>query len=99
MIWPAGRSRGFVVFILASVFLLGVALIAQISAGSYGRRYGHLVSRSGTSMRALGLLDHNGILELTGAHFNGNRVSRMIVRTKKDAEMLNIQVPEMACAH
>jgi streptogramin lyase len=52
----------------------------------------------GTGLRTFHLVERDGVLQLAGAYFNANRVSRMVVRTRKDVAALKTQVQEMARA-
>jgi streptogramin lyase len=42
----------------------------------------------GTGLRHLGLLDHNGVVQVVGAYYNAARVGRMVMRTEKDVQTL-----------
>ena len=46
----------------------------------------------GTGLRNLAVVDRNGVLEIIGAYFNGNRVGRMVMRTQKDVQALKARV-------
>jgi streptogramin lyase len=42
----------------------------------------------GTDLRHLGLVDHNGIVQVVGAYYNAARVGRMVMRTERDVQAL-----------
>ena len=42
----------------------------------------------GTALRHLGLVDHNGVVQVIGAYFNAARVGRMVMRTERDVQAL-----------
>ena len=42
----------------------------------------------GTALRNLGMVDHNGIVQVVGAYFNAARVGRMVMRTERDMQAL-----------
>ena len=42
----------------------------------------------GTALRNLGMVDHNGIVQIVGAYFNAARVGRMVMRTERDMQAL-----------
>lgn len=42
----------------------------------------------GTSLRNLGLVEQNGVVQVIGAYFNASRVGRMVMRTESDLEAL-----------
>lgn len=46
----------------------------------------------GTALRNLGLLDHNGVVQVIGAYYNAARVGRMVIRTEKDVQALRARV-------
>jgi hypothetical protein len=37
-------------------------------------------------------VDHDGSVQVVGAYFNGNRVGRMVMRTKNDVQALQMRV-------
>lgn len=45
----------------------------------------------GTALRHLGLVDHNGVVQVIGAYFNAARVGRMVMRTERDVQALRAQ--------
>jgi virginiamycin B lyase len=42
----------------------------------------------GTALRNLGLVDHDGVVQVIGAYFNAARVGRMVMRTERDVQAL-----------
>ena len=46
----------------------------------------------GTGLRNLAVVNRNGVLQIIGAYFNGNRVGRMVMRTQKDLQALQTRV-------
>ena len=42
----------------------------------------------GTALRHLGLVDHNGVVQVVGAYFNAARIGRMVMRTQRDVQAL-----------
>jgi streptogramin lyase len=45
----------------------------------------------GTALRHLGMVDHNGVVQIVGAYYNAARVGRMVIRTDKDVQALKAQ--------
>ena len=46
----------------------------------------------GTALRNLGLVDHNGVVQVIGAYYNAARVGRMVMRTERDVRALRSMV-------
>ena len=42
----------------------------------------------GTDLRHLGLVEHNGVVQVIGAYYNAARVGRMVMRTERDVQTL-----------
>lgn len=45
----------------------------------------------GTDLRHLGLVDHNGVVQVVGAYYNAARVGRMVLRTERDVQALRVR--------
>ena len=50
----------------------------------------------GTGLRDFHLAERGGVLQVSGAYFNANRVARMVIRTKRDVEALKAQDSDRA---
>ena len=47
----------------------------------------------GTALRNLGMVDHDGVVQVIGAYFNAARVGRMVMRTERDVQTLRERTP------
>ena len=46
----------------------------------------------GTDLRHLGMVDHNGVVQVIGAYYTSARVGRMVMRTEQDVQTLRARV-------